>query len=141
MISLDQVLLLQKKVESAVQKIAQLNTENDALRSKCNELTNALSVKTEQLSSFETDQGKIEEGILKALDRLNSVENSVLKTAGSTASEELKHTAAEPVATPVSVQEKPVVHSEPPVQPVQKPAENQNQKKASSDNNGQFDIF
>ena len=85
MISLDQVMLLEKKVESAVAKIQQLQAENDALRSKCSELTNALSSKSEQLSSFETDQSQIESGILKALDRLNQIENSVLKVAGGQA--------------------------------------------------------
>ena len=82
MITLDQVLLLEQKVESAVAKIQQLEAENDALRNKCSELTNALSAKSEQLSSFETDQNKIEQGIRKALDRLNTIENSVLKAAG-----------------------------------------------------------
>ena len=77
MISLDQVLLLEQKVENAVAKIAQLNAENAALRRKCVELTNALSAKTEQFSSFKSDQNKIEEGILKALERLNTVENAV----------------------------------------------------------------
>ena len=81
MISLDQVYLLEQKVESAVAKIQQLQAENDALRSKCDELTNALSAKSEQLTSFESDQSQIENGIKKALDRLNSIENSVLKTA------------------------------------------------------------
>ena len=81
MISLDQVYLLEQKVESAVEKIQQLQAENDALRNKCTELTNALSAKSEQLSSFESDQNQIESGIKKALDRLNSIENSVLKTA------------------------------------------------------------
>ena len=81
MISLDQVYLLEQKVESAVAKIQQLQAENDALRNKCTELTNALSAKSEQLSSFESDQSQIETGIKKALDRLNSIENSVLKTA------------------------------------------------------------
>ena len=81
MISLDQVYLLEQKVESAVEKIQQLQAENDALRSKCNELTNALSAKSEQLSNFESDQNQIETGIKNALDRLNSIENSVLKTA------------------------------------------------------------
>ena len=81
MISLDQVYLLEQKVESAVAKIQQLQSENDALRSKCDELTNALSEKSEQLSSFESDQSQIENGIKKALDRLNSIENSVLRTA------------------------------------------------------------
>lgn len=81
MVSLDQVYLLEQKVESAVEKIQQLQAENDALRNKCTELTNALSAKSEQLSNFESDQSQIESGIKKALDRLNSIENSVLKTA------------------------------------------------------------
>ena len=85
MISLEQVLLLEQKVESAVGKIRQLQEENDALRKKCAELTNALSSKSEQLSNYETDQNKIEEGIRKALNRLTSIENSVLKTVGSVA--------------------------------------------------------
>lgn len=83
MISLDQVYLLEQKVESAVEKIQQLQAENDALRSKCAELTNALSVKSEQLNTFETDQSQIEDGIKKALDRLSSIENSVLRTVSS----------------------------------------------------------
>ena len=77
--TLDQVLLLEQKVESAVEKIQQLQAENDALRSKCDELTNALSVKSEQLSSYESDSSQIEDGIKKALDRLDSIENSILK--------------------------------------------------------------
>lgn len=81
MVSLDQVYLLEQKVESAVAKIQQLQAENDALRNKCSELTNALSAKSEQLSNFESDQSQIESGIKKALDRLNSIENSVLRTA------------------------------------------------------------
>ncbi len=81
MISIEQVLLLQQKVESAVAKIAQLKAENDALRTKCSELTNALSEKTELLFSFEADEKRIEDGILQALDKLNSVENSLLNSA------------------------------------------------------------
>ncbi|WP_407428649.1 cell division protein ZapB [Treponema sp.] len=80
MISFEQVLLLEEKVESAVKKIEQLNAENAALRSKCAELSNALNAKSEQFSSFQTDQSKIEEGILKALNRLNAVENVILHT-------------------------------------------------------------
>ena len=88
MISLDQVLLLEQKVESAVAKIQQLEAENDALRNKCSELTNALSAKTEQLAAFESEQKTIESGIIKAIDRLNSIEHSVLKTAGAIAAKE-----------------------------------------------------
>ncbi len=78
MITFDQVLLLQEKIESAANKIRQLQAENDALRSKCAELTNAISTKSEQLSTFESEQSKIENGILNALNRLNVIENSLL---------------------------------------------------------------
>ena len=88
MISLDQVELLEQKVESAVEKIKQLEGENAALRNKCSELTNALSAKTEQLATFESEQKTIESGIIKAIDRLNSIEHSVLKTAGAIAAKE-----------------------------------------------------
>ncbi len=124
MISLDQVYLLEQKVESAVEKIQQLQAENDALRNKCTELTNALSAKSEQLSNFESDQSQIESGIKKALDRLNSIENSVLKNA---ASGNQTAQAAKPVveATPAPQAEtqKPVApqteSSEPVAAPVQ----------------------
>ncbi len=93
MISLDQVLLLQEKVETAVQRLAQLNadnerltSENDALRSKCAELSKALEDKTELVSNLESDQNKIEAGILSALSRLDTVENSVLSAGSSTTS-------------------------------------------------------
>lgn len=85
MISIDQVLLLQQKVESAVQKIVELKSENDALRRQCSELTNALSEKTELLNTFTADEKKIEDSILGALDRLNKIENSVLSQAGQNA--------------------------------------------------------
>ena len=79
MISLNQILLLEQKVESAVEKIKRLQAENDALRKSCEELTNALSVKSEQLSQFEQEQSQIESGIKNALERLTAIENSVLE--------------------------------------------------------------
>lgn len=88
MISLEQILLLQEKVENAVSKIEQLNAENAALRRKCAELTNVLAAKTEQFSSFQNDQNKIEEGILTALQRLDAVENKVLESFAAPSSSE-----------------------------------------------------
>ena len=118
MISFDQVLLLEERVESAVKKIEQLNAENAALRAKVAELSNALNAKSEQFSSFQSDQSKIEEGILKALSRLNAVENVVLQASGAaqsvsvssehiaseqTRSESVTSTQTQPVAEPVQV--------------------------------------
>ena len=112
MISLDQVLLLEEKVESAVEKIQQLEAENDALRSKCSELTNALSAKTEQLKAYESEQSKIESGIIKVIDRLNSIENTVLKAAGQPAAKPEPQAPAEPAVPP-----EPPVPQEPEVPP------------------------
>lgn len=109
MISLEQIMLLRSKVDTAVERLgaltaenSQLKSENDALRSKCAELTNALSEKTELVSNLEADQSKIEEGILLALNRLNTVENTVLGT---------KATSSE-----VPSQEVPLSQTESPVQ-------------------------
>ena len=129
MISLDQVLLLQQKVESAVTRIAELNqavahkdAEIAALRSKCVELTNALSAKTEQFSSFQTDQSKIEEGILKALERLNAVESTVLSVAAQAAQPQpAAQTAAEQPLPASEVSDAPHITEEQPV--MQPPAE------------------
>ena len=121
MISLDQVYLLEQKVESAVEKIQQLQAENDALRNKCTELTNALSAKSEQLSNFESDQSQIETGIKNALDRLNSIENSVLKTAtqinqAAQAAKPAEQAVVEPkAATPVQPAPAPAPQTEAPV--------------------------
>lgn len=126
MITLDQVLLLEEKVESAVAKIAQLEAENDALRTKCSELSNSLSAKSELLSSFEKDQSKIESGILKALDRLNSIENSVLKAAGG--NKNAGGSKAQPASGSQTKTEPRVENSD-------------NAKTAGADAAGQFDIF
>ena len=156
MITLDQVLLLEKKVESAVAKIAQLNAENDALRSKCAELTNALEAKTEQFSAFQSDQGLIEEGILKALNRLSDVENTVIEMSESaegdntesvlngqtSVSEEntsgfdsAAETAADSAETSVESENEFVEHFDPPVESVE---ENVQNEQVSSESYGEF---
>ena len=112
MISFDQVLLLEEKVESAVKRIEQLNAENAALRSKCAELSNALEAKSEQFSSFESNQSKIEEGILKALSRLNAVENVVLQ-ASATQSSSVSSQVTQIQSAPVSNSEDQIPVPEP----------------------------
>ncbi len=102
MVSVETILLLQQKVESAVQKIEQLKSENDALRAERSELTKALSEKTELLSRFSADEKKIEDGILGALTRLDSVENAILD---ATQSQAPAQTQAAPAA--VQTQEAP----------------------------------
>lgn len=156
MISLDRVLLLEQKVEEAVVKISQLQAENTALRNKCTDLVNMLSTKSEQLSSFRQDQDRIENGILKALDRLNSIENSILNAAEQAARQPTEAAGAEdaPLNQQQEAPQAPVeqngegeaapnqmsaevVQAPVPNVPAQDSAEGQN----TSAENGQFDIF
>jgi FtsZ-binding cell division protein ZapB len=140
--TLDQVLLLEQKVESAVEKIQQLQAENDALRKKCDELTNALSAKSEQLSSFETDSSRIETGIQKALDRLNSIEDSILKSEGqvqipsnkSDAKSEVK-SESKPETKSQTISNQNESYSNPTVQVVQDFNSMDNLEETSEDNN------
>ena len=83
MISLEQISLLEQKVESAVAKILQLTEERAGLLQQCAQLESENRDLKNKLLSFEQDQEKIEQGIIKALDRLNVVENSVLQAISS----------------------------------------------------------
>lgn len=110
MISLDQVLVLEQKVESAVKKITQLQAENDALRRKCAELTNSLSSKSEQLTTFEQDQGLIESKILNLINQFNSIENTVMDVIGQSGSKPVQavQQVVQPVAAAPQTQQVPV---------------------------------
>ena len=87
MITLDQVQLLEKKVETIVSKINDLQRQNSALQEKNRELIEKNSLLMQKISTFEADQNRIEQGFLNALDRLNSMENSVLKVGTSAINE------------------------------------------------------
>lgn len=145
MISLDQIMLLEKKVEGAVAKIAQLQAENDALRTRCSELTNALSSKSELLSSFEQDQNRIEGGILKALETLSSIEDSLLKKSGEDSVNVSAPQINSPHAEMASVQQNEITGSPSAMPEADTPQSTstatQNYEKPASDENGQFDIF
>lgn len=81
MISLEQILLLQNKVQEAVQKIATLEEQKKQLEEKCSNLQEIIEEKTKQLELLQIDQSKIESGIVDALGKLNAVEHCVLQNA------------------------------------------------------------
>ena len=83
MITLDQVQLLEKKIEEIISMMNNLQKQNSALQEKNRELIEKNSLLMQRISSFEADQNRIEQGILNALDRLNSIENSALKVGSS----------------------------------------------------------
>ena len=166
MVTLDQVLLLQEKVETAVKKITSLNervmqleSENDALRSKCAELTKAISEKSELVSTLEDTQAKIEQSILETLNRLDAVQDSILSRDDSNVnsvsnshlvSHELADVESEPVQVPVaeskSIQENVIEpESQTQIVPEEESFEFEQKDEVVSENNsslsGQFDIF
>ena len=166
MISLDQVLLLQKKVETAVEKIRSLNAEvlqlksdNDALRRTCAELKNSLADKSGLVSSMEAEQSQIEETIRKALDQLDDVENAVLDSESGPALEtqqadqadfnftetkeadltQQANQSAQTEATQKDADTRPIQQVE--EQKKQVPENPAPAEPQASDINGQFDIF
>lgn len=144
MTSPDHVELLVKKVESIVAKTLNLQAENDALRTKCAELTNALSAKTEQLASFEREQSMVEGGILKALERLSSIENSILQAADNSIQQntvqQIPSAEAQPAAAGQTVQ--PEISNEVSASQNDANAIRQNEQPQNPvSENGQFDIF
>jgi len=93
MLNLDQVRLLENRVEKAVGKIQSLTTENTHLRSQLSTLQTRVGELEGLVRSFKDDQGRIEEGILNALDRLSAFEDSVFHAETTT---EHTHTNVEP---------------------------------------------
>lgn len=77
MLSLDQVRLLESHVEKAVSKITSLTSENEHLRSQLVMLQQRVMELESFVSGFKDDQGKIEAGILNALEQLGALENAI----------------------------------------------------------------
>lgn len=77
MLSLDQVRLLENRVEKAVERIQSLTSENTHLRTQLTPLQSRVNELEGLVRAFKDDQGRIEEGILNALDRLSAFEDSV----------------------------------------------------------------
>lgn len=84
MLSLDQVRLLENRVEKAVTKIESLVTENARLRAQNAALQSHASELEGLVRAFKDDQGRIETGILNALDRLSAFEDSISSSKDET---------------------------------------------------------
>lgn len=85
MLNLDQVRLLENRVEKAVAKIQGLSSENDRLTGEIEALQSRVRELEGLVNAFKDDQGKIEQGILNALDRLSAFEDSILHAPGADA--------------------------------------------------------
>ena len=77
MIQLKHIEALDSKVKSALALIAALRTENADLLTKFDSYQKRISELEELIREFKTDQGEIEEGILRALKQLDTLEDAV----------------------------------------------------------------
>jgi FtsZ-binding cell division protein ZapB len=87
MINLEQVKLLEAKVGKAIDFVERLARENAVLRRQESELQARLGSYQKRIDElevlvvgFKDDQGRIEEGILSALDRLSQFEKAMEKS-------------------------------------------------------------
>ncbi|MDR2479706.1 MAG: cell division protein ZapB [Treponema sp.] len=132
MLNLEQVKLLETKVARAVEYVEQLCGDNAALVGENARLLQqeaALLHKEAELQArlesyqkridelevavmrFKEEQGRIEDGILAALDRLNQFENTIEKT--------LKEKYVKPAAAPKAASAPPPARPAPPEKPVE----------------------
>ena len=87
MINLEQVKLLETKVAKAIDYIERLAKENTVCREKETEMQVKLDAYQQRIEElevlimrFKEDQGRIEDSILAALDRLNQFEEAIEKS-------------------------------------------------------------
>jgi peptidoglycan hydrolase CwlO-like protein len=74
MITLEQIRLLDRKVNQAVEMIDSLKTENQMLSDKLESYQTKISELEVLLSSLKDDQSEVEQGFQKALETLSGIE-------------------------------------------------------------------
>ena len=89
MISVDQIRQLQEKVQSAVEVIQKLRSENNILTTKLSGYEERIKELEVFIESYKRDQSSIEEGILDALKQLDALEDSTAVTAVSEEDDEI----------------------------------------------------
>ena len=77
MVTYEQVKLLESKVIKAVDCIRQLTEENSLLKGKLSGYEKRIDELEALITHFKEDQGRIEKGIISALERLDQFEDAI----------------------------------------------------------------
>jgi hypothetical protein len=80
MVTLEQVKLLETKVVRAIDYVDRISRENSQLQGKLDSYQKRIEELEVLIQQFRDDQGRIEEGILAALERLNRFEDAIEKS-------------------------------------------------------------
>ena len=105
MISVEQIKQLQAKVQSAVDVIHKLRSENSLLASKLSGYEKRIEELEVFIESYKRDQSSIEEGIVAALKKLDSLEESVLSDSNNDSVDQEKEKEEESVDSVVNKKE------------------------------------
>jgi FtsZ-binding cell division protein ZapB len=117
MVTLEQVRQLEAKIGKAIEYVNRVKGENVRLQGELDGSQKRIAELEETIQRFREDQGRIEEGILAALDRLDQFEDNM--SQGFSNVQELVAAAAPSVSTsaeptpPPSGSEAPVVAAPP----------------------------
>jgi len=105
MVSLEQVKLLEAKVTKAIDYLKRITEEKMQLKEKLDSYQKRIDELEILVQSFKEDQGRIEDGILSALDRLNQFEDALENTLST----ENKHNGknSNKKTTPQATEESP----------------------------------
>jgi uncharacterized phage infection (PIP) family protein YhgE len=98
MISLEQIRLLEQKVQAAVARIGQLKQENATLKEHLSSYQKRIDELEVLVDSFKADQGQIEQGILNALAQLDQLEDEVTSPAATPQPAQATERMPEPTA-------------------------------------------
>ena len=132
MISLEQVRLLETKVTKVIDYVKKMTEENSRLKEKLDSCQKRVEELEVLVQAFKDDQGRIEDGILAALDQLNQVEDAIGKTASPS-----PDSGAEPPPAPSARKKPEAVKPE----PEPEPEEETQEAGDSGQDSGELDIF
>jgi hypothetical protein len=85
MVSLEQVKLLETKVAKAIDFVSRVTDENSLLKGTLESYRKRIDELEGLVQRFKDEQGRIEEGILSALERLNQFEDAIGAAIGDAA--------------------------------------------------------
>lgn len=143
MISLEQVRLLETKVTRVIDYVKKVTEENSRLKEKLDSCQKRIDELEVLVQAFKDDQGRIEDGILAALDQLNQVEDAIGKAPSP-------ESGAEPAPAPPGRKKTEPAKTEPakpepvkaePEEPESEPEEETPEDGDSGQDSGELDIF
>lgn len=95
MITIEQIQKLDQKVQAAVEKISTLTRENASLKGKLDQYQKRINELEVLIDRFKQDQAQIENGIIRALEQLDKLEDSVDDTPADSQEEPAEESHAE----------------------------------------------